>query len=77
MRGLRRWTHALTLWAEPMSEGSVKTIEDAKRVATFLDTIGEHKRANDVRKLCRSNAQLRVTARALLSDNMTLREQVK
>ena len=60
-----------------MSEGSAKSIEDAKNVAAFLDTIGEHKRANDVRKLCRSNAQLRVTARALLSDNIALREQAK
>jgi hypothetical protein len=42
-------------------------------VAAWLDEIGEKKRANDVRAVCRSLSTARVTMAALYRDNMALR----
>lgn len=42
-------------------------------VAAWLDSIGEPKRANDVRSVCRSLSTARVTMAALHRDNMELR----
>lgn len=39
--------------------------EDARKVAQFLEDSGEHKRAEDIRALCRSAACLRAVASAL------------
>jgi hypothetical protein len=49
-------------------------IKAAREVADFLDSLGEHKRANDVRALCRSNDSLRTTCSLLHRDNAQLRE---
>lgn len=48
-------------------------VRQAREVADFLDGIGEHKRANDVRRVCRSNDSYRVTLQQLHKDNMALR----
>lgn len=45
----------------------------AGEVAEFLDSIGEPKRANDVRAVVRSLSTARVTMAALHRDNMDLR----
>lgn len=45
----------------------------AREVAGFLDSIGEHKRANDVRSVCKSLSTARTTMAALHRDNMALR----
>lgn len=49
-------------------------VQAAKDVADFLDTLFEHKRANDVRALCRSNMGLLETCKRLSADNARLRE---
>jgi hypothetical protein len=60
-----------------MSARSVRAVDDARKVADFLDSIGEHKRANDVRHVCRSNDSFRITLKTLHCDNMALREKLK
>jgi hypothetical protein len=60
-----------------MGEGSQKTIEDAQKVADFLDTIGQHKRSNDIRRLCRSNSGMRTCLKLLRQDNMELRAKIE
>lgn len=55
---------------------SEKTVEEARKVAEHLDTIGEHKRANDIRRLCRSNSSMRTTLKLLRQDNMELRAKI-
>ncbi|EQB15734.1 hypothetical protein [Sphingobium lactosutens] len=60
-----------------MSKQSVTSIADAAAVADWLDQQGEHKRANDVRRICRSNVSLRNTCSLLYKDNMALRETRK
>lgn len=57
-----------------MAERALKAVADAMAVAKFLDGIGEHKRANDVRRICRSNASYRTTLQMLHRDNMALRK---
>lgn len=58
-----------------MAERAITAVAEARKVADFLDSIGEHKRANDVRRVCRSNDSYRVTLQTLHRDNMALREQ--
>ena len=48
----------------------------AREVAAWLDDQGEHKRANDVRAICRSLSTARVTMGHLHRDNMALRKQI-
>ncbi len=45
----------------------------AREAAEFLDSIGEYKRANDVRAVVNSLSTARVTMAALHRDNMELR----
>lgn len=49
----------------------------ARAVADWLEGQGEHKRAEDVRRLCRCNASYRVTLSTLHRDNMELRGRLK
>src|SRR5688500_7026878 len=56
-----------------MSAKAIAAVTTARDVAAFLDWIGEHKRANDVRRVCRSNDSYRVTLATLHRDNMDLR----
>lgn len=56
-----------------MSAKAVAAVTEARKVAAFLDSIGEHKRANDVRRVCRSNDSYRITLQQLHRDNMALR----
>ncbi len=49
-------------------------LRQAREVAEFLYGIGERKRANDVRNLCRSLDTARGTLKALHKDNMELRD---
>jgi len=56
-----------------MSARAISAVTTARKVADFLDSIGEHKRANDVRHVCRSNDSYRVTLGTLHRDNMALR----
>lgn len=48
----------------------------AMNVADWLDSIGEHKRANDIRAVCRSLSTARATMSALHQDNMALRQGI-
>lgn len=57
-----------------MSDRSVSKVEVAREVADWLDAQGEHKRANDIRSLCRSNDSLRETCSRLSSDIAALRK---
>lgn len=57
-----------------MSARSIARIEAAREAAKYLDGIGQHKFANDVRSVCRSNDSYRVTLAQLHRDNMELRE---
>jgi len=50
---------------------------EALDVVAFLESIGETKRANDVRAVCRSLTTARVTMSALHRDNMALRRGEK
>ncbi|WP_305096500.1 hypothetical protein [Croceibacterium aestuarii] len=58
-----------------MSEKARAAVAEARDVALFLDSIDEHKRANDVRRVCRSNDSYRVTLSQLHKDNMALRNK--
>ena len=62
---------------KPRSTRSLQTVKSAHSVADYLDGIGEHKRANDVRSLCRSNLTFRTTLQQLHRDNMELRAQLQ
>lgn len=44
---------------------STPKIRAAREVAEFLDSIGEHKRANDIRSVLRSTSSLRETCSRL------------
>lgn len=48
----------------------------AQQAAKYLDSVGEHKRANDVRALTRANYGYRSTVQQLHRDNMALRETI-
>ena len=56
-----------------MAEKAVQAVVAARAAADFLDSIGEHKRANDVRRVCRGNDSYRITLQTLHRDNMALR----
>jgi hypothetical protein len=56
-----------------MSAKAQSAVLEARKVADFLDSIGEHKRANDVRQVCRSNDGYRQTLAKLHKDNMALK----
>lgn len=56
-----------------MSARADRRVELAREAAAFLDSVGEHKRANDVRSLCVANASYKVTLSQLHKDNMILR----
>lgn len=56
-----------------MSGRAETIVAEARKVADFLDSIGEPKRANDVRRVCKSNDTYRNTLRMLHRDNMALR----
>ncbi len=49
----------------------------AREVADWLDARGEHKQANDGRRVCRSNDSYRVTLQQLHRDNMKLRARLE
>lgn len=56
-----------------MAERAERAVGQAMDVATYLDGIGEAKRAEDVRRVCRSNRAYRGTLQQLHRDNMRLR----
>jgi hypothetical protein len=59
-----------------MSRPAAAIVNTAQSVASYLDGISERKRANDVRRLCRSNVGIRTHLVALQHDNMQLRARV-
>lgn len=59
-----------------MAERAITAVAEAIRVAEWLETNGQHKRANDVRRVCRSNDAYRGTLQQLHRDNMALRKQL-
>jgi hypothetical protein len=59
-----------------MSANSESAAKVAREVAAFLDAMGERKRANDVRRVCRTNDAYRATMQVLHRDNMALRAQL-
>lgn len=59
-----------------MSERAVTTVQEAYAVADWLATIGQHKRAEDVRRVCRQNSSYRETCSRLHTENAHLREQL-
>ena len=46
-----------------MPSRSERIIDQARRVADYLDRVGQHKYANDIRALCASSAAMRGTIR--------------
>lgn len=56
-----------------MTARSLTAIEDARKTADFLESIGEYQRAEHVRRLCRSNGTMRGTLKRLHRDNQLLR----
>lgn len=56
-----------------MSAKAQRAVEEARKVADYLDSIGQPKMANDVRRVCRSNSSYRTTLATLHRDNMDLR----
>ena len=59
-----------------MSRPAAVIVNTAQGVASYLDGISQRKRANDVRRLCRSNVGYRTHLVALQHDNMQLRARV-
>ncbi|WHO37855.1 hypothetical protein PMI04_014940 [Sphingobium sp. AP49] len=59
-----------------MASPAAVIVNTAQGVASYLDGISERKRANDVRRLCRSNAGYRAQIITLHHDNMQLRARV-
>jgi hypothetical protein len=59
-----------------MSRPAAAIVNTAQGVASYLDGISERKRANDVRRLCRSNVNYRSHLATLQNDNMQLRARV-
>lgn len=56
-----------------MTARAVVAVAEARRVADYLDSIGEPMRAEAVRRVCRSNSRYRGAFSVLLRDNMELR----
>lgn len=61
---------------DPNGRPAVVAANKAMGVANWLDGISQRKRANDVRRLCRSNAGYRATLATLHRDNMNLRARI-
>lgn len=59
-----------------MARPAATIVNTAMGVANYLDGIGERKRANDVRRACRSNISIRSTVTLLQSDNVRLRARI-
>lgn len=59
-----------------MAERAVVAVNQAMGVANYLDGIGEPKRANDIRRVCRSNGAYRTTLSQLHRENLQLRATV-
>lgn len=59
-----------------MSARAEAAVDAARKAADHLDELGEHKMANDVRRVCRSNDSYRVTLSTLHRDNMVLRARL-
>ncbi|WBQ15012.1 hypothetical protein [Sphingobium yanoikuyae] len=59
-----------------MDSRAVTAVNTAMGVASYLDGIAERKRANDVRRLCRSNTSYCARLSTLHHDNMQLRARV-
>lgn len=59
-----------------MDSRAVTIVNTAQGVASYLDGISERKRANDVRRLCRSNTSYRTRLSTLHHDNLQLRARV-
>lgn len=59
-----------------MDSRAVTAVNTAMGVASYLDGIAERKRANDVRRLCRSNTSYRTRLSTLHHDNIQLRARV-
>lgn len=60
-----------------MSSNAKRRIEEAREAADFLASIGEHKRAECVRSVCRANSSYAVTLAQLHGDNAGLRAQLQ
>lgn len=58
-----------------MSAKADRRVQVAREAADYLDSIGERKRANDVRSVCRANASYKTTLAQLHRDNMDLRNK--
>lgn len=56
-----------------MSGRAVAAVRAARKAAAYLAQVGQHKRANDVLRVCRSNEAYRGTLQLLHRDNMMLR----
>lgn len=59
-----------------MDSRAVTIVNTAQGVASYLDGISQRKRANDVRRLCRSNVGIRAHLATLQNDNTQLRARV-
>lgn len=59
-----------------MSARAIARIAAARKAADYLASIGQHKLANDVRSVCRSNDSYRGTLQALHRDNAELRRRI-
>jgi hypothetical protein len=60
-----------------MSQPAEVAVAEAMKVAEWLDANAEPKRANDVRRICRSNQTYRGTLKQLHRDNMDLRREIE
>jgi len=57
-----------------VSQKAEAAVEAARAVADWLKTNGQHKRAEDVLRVCRQNSSYRETCRRLHQDNEELRK---
>lgn len=53
---------------------SAVAVNKAQGTANYLDHLGERKRANDVRRVCRSNIAYRASLTQAMRENRQLRE---
>jgi hypothetical protein len=58
----------------PVNDRAERKVRAAQAAADFLDEIGCHGMAGDVRSVCRSNGSYRETCRRLYLDNVALRK---
>lgn len=59
-----------------MSHKSDAADRGAREAADYLESLGQHKRAEDIRAACRSLASARATLKTLHRDNMEIRAQL-